>query len=78
MKKEGGFKFGFGCASSEVDQDEIVVPKKVQELIHKSIRTLSNSVSNRSSEAGGLQLPFRDSSHSLVPVEEGEIEAELE
>lgn len=52
VKKEGGFKFGFGCASSEVDKDEIVVPVKVQELIHRSIRTLSNSVSNRSSEAG--------------------------
>ena len=32
IKKEGGFKFGFGlaaAASSELDQDEIVVPMKV-------------------------------------------------
>jgi len=38
-------------------------------------------VSNRSSEAGAqnaIQLPFRDASNSLVPVEEREIEAELE
>jgi len=52
IKKEGGFKFGFGCqipaTSSEVDKEEIVVPMKVQELIHRSIRTLSDSVSNRS------------------------------
>ena len=54
IKKDGGFKFGFGLAaavtSSEVDNEEIVVPMKVQELIHRSIRTYSNSVSNRSVE----------------------------
>jgi len=53
IKKEGGFKFGFGCqtAGSNEDKEEIVVPMKVQELIHRSIRTLSDSVSNRS---GGM------------------------
>ena len=52
VKKDGGFKFGFGCAatSSEVDKEELLVPLKVQELIHRSIRTLSNSISNRSPE----------------------------
>ena len=59
IKKEvaGSFKFGFGCqtaaaTSSEFDKDEIVVPMKVQELIHRSIRTLSDSVSNRSGQGG--------------------------
>ena len=77
-KQGGGFKFGFGCAtSSEVDKDEIMVPMKVQELIHRSIRTLSNSISNRSPDNTEVKLPFgRDASSSLVPVEE--IEAELE
>ena len=95
IKKEGGFKFGFGlraaaATSSELDKDEIVVPMKVQELIHRSIRTLSDSVSNRSggyqhqdsmgSGRAAIQLPFgaRDASSSLVPVEEREIEHELE
>ena len=63
IKKElvGSFKFGFGCqtaqatSTSEVDKDEIVVPMKVQELIHRSIRTLSDSVSNRSGNGGGNQ-----------------------
>lgn len=76
IKKEGGFKFGFGCATnSEVDKEEILVPWKVQELIHKSIRTLSNSISNRSPEDARASN-MRDASNSLVPVEE--IEAELE
>lgn len=38
-------------------------------------------MSNRSNEAVAqvaIQLPFRDASNSLVPVEEREIEAELE
>lgn len=78
IKKEGGFKFGFGCAtSSEVDKEEILVPWKVQEIIHRSIRTLSNSISNRSpDEAAQVSQNMRDASSSLVPVEE--IEAELE
>ena len=70
------FKFGFGCApgaGSDVDRDEIMVPMKVQEFIHRSIRTLSNSMSNRSPDDG---YRGRDESSSLVPVEE--IEAELE
>ena len=50
---------------------------KVQELIHRSIRTLSNSISNRSPDNTEVKQPFgRDASSSLVPVEE--IEAELE
>ncbi len=76
VKKEAtNFKFGFGCApaSSEVDKDEIVVPMKIQELIQRSIRTLSNSVSERSPDDS---VPVRDTSNSLVPVQE--IEAELE
>ena len=53
VKKEGaigGFKFGFGANFSERDKDEILVPLKVQELINRNIRTLSNSMSNRSPE----------------------------
>ena len=53
VKKDGaigGFKFGFGANFSERDKDEILVPLKVQELIHRNIRTLSNSMSNRSPE----------------------------
>jgi len=49
------------------------VPLKVQELIQRSIRTLSNSMSNRSPEEA--RMP---SQHSLNPVEETEFEAELE
>lgn len=33
-----------------MDKDEILVPMKVQEFIHRSIRTLSNSISERSPE----------------------------
>ena len=51
---------------------------KVQEIIHKSIRTLSNSISNRSPDEANIALGhrMRDGSFPLVPVEE--IEAELE
>jgi len=49
-----------------------MVPMKVQELIYRSIRTLSNSVSNRSPDSEAQ----RDGSTSLVPVQE--IVAELE
>jgi hypothetical protein len=49
-----------------------MVPMKVQELIYRSIRTLSNSVSNRSPDCE-VQ---RDGSTPLVPVQE--IVAELE
>ena len=63
-----GLNFGFG-AQSDLDKDEILVPLRVQEMIHKSIRTLSNSVSNRSPEDAGRSI-------SLNPVEE--LEDELE
>lgn len=51
---------------------------KVQEIIHKSIRTLSNSISNRSPDEANIAFGhrMRDGSFPLVPVEE--IEAELE
>jgi len=75
IKKDGGFKFGFGCATSEVDKEEILVPRAVQELIHNSIRTLSNSISNRSPE-DAVASNMRDTSNPLGAVEE--IEAELE
>ena len=73
IKKEanstGGFKFGFGAAS-DYDKDEILVPLRVQEMISKSIRTLSNSMSNRSPHDNGR-------SPSLNPVEELEDEMEM-
>ena len=50
---------------------------KVQELIHMSIRTLSNSISNRSPEPD-VAAAHRDASNELVPVPENELEAELE
>ena len=55
-----------------------MVPKKIQEIISRSIRTLSNSVSNRSPEeaAVGEESKLRSMSNSLQPV--AEIEAELE
>lgn len=51
---------------------------KVQELIHRSIRTLSNSISNRSPDEHSTKVAdaVRDASSSLVPVQE--IEPELE
>lgn len=48
-----------------LDKDEILVPKRVQELIRSSIRTLSNSMSNRSPD-----VHPRTGSNSLNPVEE--------
>jgi hypothetical protein len=45
---------------------------KVQELIYRSIRTMSDSISNRSPDG---DVP-RDGSNSLVPVEEAEAELE--
>lgn len=73
IKKEANFKFGFGLgAASDVDKEVILVPVAVQELISRSIRTLSNSISNRSPE----EARQREASDSLIPVEE--IEAELE
>ena len=75
VKKDGaigGFKFGFGANFSERDKDEILVPLKVQELIHRNIRTLSNSMSNRSPEEVWVH-----SQHSLIPVLETDLE-ELE
>ena len=68
-----GFQFGFGVTAtvSDLDKDEILVPLRVQEAIHKSIRTLSNSMSNRSPEEMGRSI-----SKSLIPVEE--LEDELE
>ena len=73
IKKEAnnsmmGMNFGFG-AQSDLDKDEILVPLRVQEMIQKSIRTLSNSLSHRSPED-----PVRNL--SLNPVEE--LEDELE
>jgi len=56
----------------EQDKEEILVPMKVQELIYRSIRTLSNSVSNRSPDCE-VQ---RDGSNPFMP--EQEIVAELE
>jgi len=74
------FKFGFGCGgnprTSDQDKDEILVPINVQELIHRSIRTLSNSISNRSPEDAMIGQRMRDSSFPLVPV--SEIETMLE
>ena len=50
---------------SKIDKDEIIVPKKVQEIIHRSIRTLSNSMSNRSPDD-----ILRSNENSLDPVQE--------
>jgi len=52
-KGDSAYNFGFGCSPNHIEQldrNEILVPMKVQELIHRSIRTLSNSISNRSPE----------------------------
>lgn len=83
MKKEP-YKFGFGLSHTVLggtgsleDEDEILVPMKVQEFIHRSIRTLSNSVSNRSpDDAAAQQMNMRSVSNSLNPIEE--IKDELE
>ena len=50
-----------------VDKDEIMLPQKVQELITRSIRTFSNSMSNRSPD---MHLNHRSASRSLNPVQE--------
>lgn len=71
---DGLFKFGFGLYNSDVDKDEIQVPIKVQAYIQRSLRTLSNSISNRSPE---VVKNIRSSSNSLKPVDE-ELIDELE
>ncbi len=40
----------------QTDWDEIEVPAKIQDLIERNIRTLSNSMSNKSDNHSGLIL----------------------
>ena len=52
-KQESRFYFahsvdpGFKSQSNDLDWDEIEVPDKIQDLIEKNIRTLSNSMSSK-------------------------------
>lgn len=62
-KQESRFQFAHSVdpiKSNADDWDEIEVPAKIQDLIERNIRTLSNSLSNKSEIYQEMALEFKD------------------
>ena len=56
-KQESRFHFAHSVDPIKTcDWDEIDVPARIQDLIERNIRTLSNSISNKSGNSSFLQV----------------------
>jgi hypothetical protein len=75
-KQESRFQFAHSVdpIKSVDDWDEIEVPAKIQDLIERNIRTLSNSMSNKSEVYQGMGLDMKELREKWLTKKEREEE----